>query len=645
MVASRAMHAVRVVATALLAWAVFLGGGSGNGSVATLGTAAVVAACGLVALSALGRLALPRPDRAGLVAAAAFGALVAWTGASVAWSIAGDLSWDALAKGLAYGGFAVVGLAVGGSGRRALRVLAVVLAAVLGAALVWSLAGVAIPALFPEGDRIARLRNPVGYWNALALLADAALALGLWVAASIPGRVGRSAGALLAYAAALALLLTQSRAGVVAAVAVVVLWLAAGRTGRLESALVGLLAVVPAALVAGWAFTRPALVEDGAARADRVSDGAVFAVLAVVGAVVVAALVLAVPIARLARERRRQVLRGLAIAGVVLVAVAAAGFVARVGDPVAWAGDQFSRGECVNDPSRLTELCANNRLAWWGEAVDVWRGHRLAGAGARTFELARLRFRENAGDVAEPHSLPLQLLSDTGLVGLALGLLAIGGAALGVVRAGGRLDGEERTAAVALAALPLAWTAHALVDYDLDFLAVTGPALLATAAMLGAGRPSGRIPGGWVTVAASGLTALAVAAVLVTPRLAARDVDRSYELSDEGQLEHAADAADRARDLDPLGIDPLLAAATVATQRGNIALATALYEKAVELQPENPRAWFELGLFRLLDRDDACAAYFAFNEAYTLDPMGRQWVPGGPLDVAREAVNNGACEP
>jgi tetratricopeptide (TPR) repeat protein len=338
-------------------------------------------------------------------------------------------------------------------------------------------------------------------------------------------------------------------------------------------------------------------------------------------------------------------LRGLADAANVLVALAAAGFVAKVGNPVAWAGDQFSRGACVNDPSRLTELCANNRLEWWGEAVDIWRGHRLAGAGAHTFELARLRFRDNAGDVAEPHSVPLQLLADTGLVGLALGLLAAGGAVFGFVRAVGRLGGGERTAAVALAALPLAWAAHALVDYDLDFLAVTGPALLVTAAVLGAGRPVGTMPGGWFTVVASALTALAVAAVLITPRLAARDVDRAYELYDEGRLERAAEAADRARDLDPLGIDPLLAAATVATQRRNIPLAGALYAKAVDLQPENPRAWFELGLFQLLDRDDACAAYFAFNEGYTLDPMGRQWIPGGPLDVAREAVNNGACEP
>lgn len=640
MVASAAMHALGVAAAALLAWAVFFGGGSGDGSVATLGTAAVVAACAVVALAELGRLSLPRLDRAGLLAALAGGGLLAWTGVAVAWSIAGDRTWDALAKGLVYAAFAVVGLALARGGT---RLLAAVLAAVLGAALVWALAGVAIPALFPEGDRIARLRDPVGYWNALALLADAALVLGLWLATLPARRALRVAGSLLVYAAVLALLLTQSRAGVAAGALVVVLWLAVG-PDRVQSTLAGLAAAAPAALVAGWAFTRPALVEDGAVRADRVSDGAVFALLAVGGAALVAGLALALPLARLARERRRELTRGLTVAALAVSVVAAVVFVASVGNPVAWADDQFSRGECVNDPSRLTGLCANNRLAWWGEAVDVWRAHRVAGAGPLTFEIARKRYRADAAEVAEPHSVPLQLLADTGLVGLALGLLLAAGLAVGIVRAVGRLRGSDRAAAAALAALPLAWALHALVDYDLDFVAVTGPAALVSGALLGAARPPARVPGGWAAVGGAGLVAVAVAAVLVTPRLAARDVDRSFELYGEGRLAEAAEAADRARGLDPLGVEPLLAAAAVETQRRDLARAEALYREAVDLQPENPRGWFELGLFELLDRDDACAAYFAFNEAYTLDPRGRQWVPGGPLDVAKDAVNNGACE-
>ena len=91
-------------------------------------------------------------------------------------------------------------------------------------------------------------------------------------------------GLLLAYGAIIALLLTQSRAGIAGAVAVLVLWLAASDR-RLADALRAVVAVLPGVAVAGWAFTRPALVEDGALRADRVTDGRTFALLALAGGV------------------------------------------------------------------------------------------------------------------------------------------------------------------------------------------------------------------------------------------------------------------------------------------------------------------------------------------------------------------------
>jgi len=77
---------------------------------------------------------------------------------------------------------------------------------------------------------------------------------------------------------------------------------------------------------------------------------------------------------------------------------------------------------------------------------------------------------------------------------------------------------------------------------------------------------------------------------------------------------------------------------------GDQAAAVHWYEKATELQPENPDTWFELGFFHAIATGDQCAAYQALNRSYTLDPMSRRWTPGGPLDVARKAVNEGACE-
>ncbi len=509
-------------------------------------------------------------------------------------------------------------------------------------ALGWALLGVAIPSLFPDGDRIARLREPVGYWNALALLADAALALGLWVARS-PTVARRVAGLLLVYGAALAVLLTQSRAGVVGALAVLGLWLVLSDE-RLNDALRAVMAGVPALLVGGWAFTRPALVEDGALRADRVADGRVFAALTIAGAILVALAAWRVPVPRLVERQGRVVRTALVGLCVLAVVVGSVGLVAKVGDPYSWARSQLSRGECVNEPGRLTDLCANNRLQWWGEALDVAADRPVGGSGAGTFALARRRYRENATPVTEPHSVPLQLLADLGVVGLALGLTVVVGAVVGV-RGGLRLvSREDRAAAAALACLLVAYGTHALVDYDLDFLAVTGPALLALGALLAIGRPRAAIRAGVPGLVAVGAVAVAAALAVALPALADREVDRALEAIDAGRLGDAVDAANRARRLNPLALGPLQARALAADAAGDRAAAVAWYEKATELQPENPDAWYDLGLYQAIATHDQCAAYAALNHSYTLDPNSSRWVPGGPLDAARDAVNAGACE-
>src|SRR6478735_11249581 len=191
----------------VLAWAVLDGRGSRDGALATAGIVAIACAAAGITLGLRGTLPLPRLDRAGALTVVAAVALTVWAGVSIWWSIAGDLSWNWLARGLVYLAFIALGALAGAPAGGARRVAAL-LALVLGVAIGWALLGVAIPSLFPDGDRIARLREPVGYWNALALLGDAAIALGLWLANERrPGF--RIVGALLAYGGALAMLLTQ----------------------------------------------------------------------------------------------------------------------------------------------------------------------------------------------------------------------------------------------------------------------------------------------------------------------------------------------------------------------------------------------------------------------------------------------------
>ena len=425
--------------------------------------------------------------------------------------------------------------------------------------------------------------------------------------------------AVLAYAAVVAVLLAASRAGVAAAALGIVLWLWL-RPDRVEAALLTLVAIVPATVVAGWAFTRPALVEDGASHADRVADGAWFGLLLVVGGALVAVG---------ARElARRPLPPGRRSPGAV-ARVFVRGGVRDRRRPRRQRRPHRGRvpgrgGPERPGPVRQPELEQPARLVG-GEARDIFEAHPLVGAGAGSFEVARKRYRELASSVTQPHSVPLQFLAGTGVVGLALLLALVAAAAAAAVGAVRRLDGTERDAAAALAVALALWLVHALVDYDWDFVAVTGPALFAAGALAAAGRPPrrGTFP---VAAVAAGALALASVIAIVTPWLAEQSVRDVNPALERGAIATARDAAERARSLDPLSLAPLFARARVEEDAGDEEAALAAYRRAAAAQPENPVAWYELGLYEF-HLGDLCSAYVHLNRAYTLDPAGTQWTP------------------
>src|SRR4029077_7639830 len=183
MVASREMRAIRELSVAaplaLAGAAIFFGGGPGDGSIMWLGGGALLIGLFLLATQGGPGGPLARPSLA---------ALAAWLGLTVSWSLLPDRSWDYADRALVYLLFAALGLWVAPRTRE----LANGLCILLGAVVVWSLAGKVLPPVHDYGPPgLARLSAPVGLWTKLALLGAFALPLALWRR--------RLAGTLLAY--------------------------------------------------------------------------------------------------------------------------------------------------------------------------------------------------------------------------------------------------------------------------------------------------------------------------------------------------------------------------------------------------------------------------------------------------------------
>jgi O-antigen ligase len=535
------MRAIRELALAaplaLTGYALFFGGGPGDGSIFWIGTLGLVALVALIA-------AFGVPG--GALSLVPLALLASWMALSISWSALPDRSWDYADRTLVYLLFAALGLWFAGRTRE----LALGLCVLLGAVVVWALAGKVLPFVYDYGPpSVTRLRSPVGLWNQLALLGAFALPLALWRR--------RLDGTLLAYGWLVALLLTYSRGGLITAALVVVAWLLL-TDERAESA-----ATLIAAVVVAVAFALPGITSNGQSSHVRWRDGLIFGLLLLLGALATLPL----------RQLPTRVVRG------GLVALGALAAVAIVVALVKGSGS----GAVSNSGGRLGSTSSNFRFTWWKQAWDGFRDHVLAGTGAGSFHVTNLLFRRSYLDFTiEPHNIPLQFLSELGLVGLVLLVAAV----VAFLRGSFHRRGHE----LALALVFPAYLVHSLVDVNWDFVAVSIPAFLVAGSLVG--TPAEKRASAFATLAAAGV-GLIVFVVLLLPWLGAR---WSSQASGELSPARAAILAKRARSVDPLLVDPYWTLAFAAKDNGT---ALAYFDQAVRKQPKNAQTWLAAGEFAL----------------------------------------------
>ena len=378
------------------------------------------------------------------------------------------------------------------------RAFAELLAALLGLLIGWAL----VAKVFALDDgRRARLNEPIGYWNTLGLLAASAVPLALRLAS-------RTLSVLLLYGAVVSILLTQSRGGLLLATLAGAVWLVVERD-RYEPALRLAVAVPPGLVVGVLGLALDGLAKDGQPHSERLADGLVLGLALVLGGALVAGLArLEVP-ERWLRPAAYVVVPVVALS-FLLLGVRGAARLLRPGH----AREPLSASQGELEQPRAVVGGGGARLRG-----QPGRRQRRGGVPGHAPALPRVERRGARAGVP----LPLQLLTETGLVGFAL----FAGAAV----AAGLAIRHERALVLVLALFAVGVLLRHPLGLHRGGRGHVAPTL---GVLLPRGERVGRREPLW----AAGVAALALAGVysLAAPWLAERRIDQAYEAIDAGNL-------------------------------------------------------------------------------------------------------------
>lgn len=605
---------------------------------------------GVITVAAAGAIA--RPPRMGLpalLAIAGLAVLGGWTLLSGVWSESSSAATTDGNRVLVLAAVLAVALMLVRSERRSAWLVAALGAGTLAVAL--SVLARLIghdPRALLEGSR---LNSPLGYVNGEAC----ALAIGMWplIALAESRRIALAGlGAAGAVLLGCEIVLTQSRGAGLAVLVAAALTLALVPGGRRRAFL---LLIVLGAIVISW-HTLIGLYDAASVNRPLLHPAHVAA-----RATILVSLLAGLAWSALVAVHRRAVARGraaatrlrsLATAALLALVVAAVGVGAvkagSIGHQLRVQYDAFVHlsepsGDLSSPDLGRVFSGAGNRYDYWRVAVDAWTRHPVLGLGAGGFAPEWYVHRAVGEDVQQPHSLEIQALSETGLIGATLLLVFLAGAALGAwrMRGAARESLLTRTCMVAAVGGATAWLVQTSVDWIHLLPGVTAVALCLIAVLVRERRPlregvvsgSASQPPGRPAVrtalaghrGAVAATAVVVAALVATGASLGRqglaDLYRSRAQADlAANPTGALREADRSMRIDGDVVQTYyLRAAALA--RFNLASgAVQTLWQAIHREPENWVTWGLLGDLEVR-RGDLNLALAYYRRAQALNPL------------------------